>query len=282
MIEVLMAAGMEFPNIGPNALEIGPVFGFGPFPIRWYSLAYLGGLLFAWIYMVRLLKLKGVPATKEQVGDFMFWAMMGIILGGRLGYVMFYNFSHFMENPAQIIQVWDGGMSFHGGFAGVCIALILYCRAHKIPLFRFTDLIACVSPIGLMLGRLANFINGELWGRAADETYRFAMIFPNDPLQLHRHPSQLYEAALEGLLLLIIMWALCYFTNLRKKPGILTGIFILGYALARTFVEQFREPDAHIGFVFGNVTMGQILSVPMIILALYLISHPLFIKKKSF
>ena len=277
-----MSAGMEFPNIGPNALEIGPIFGFGPFPVRWYSLAYLFGLLFAWIYLLKLLKLKPAPATKEQVGDFVFWAMMGIILGGRLGYVLFYNFSYFIDNPSKILQVWDGGMSFHGGFTGVCVALIIYCRFHKIPLFRFTDLIACVSPIGLLLGRLANFINGELWGRAVDQSYSFAMVFPHDPLKIHRHPSQLYEAALEGLFLLILMAGLCYLTKLRKKPGILTGIFILGYALSRSFVEQFREPDAHLGFIFGNVTMGQILSVPMIILALYLIAHPLVIKKKSF
>ncbi|HEC00403.1 MAG TPA: prolipoprotein diacylglyceryl transferase [Sphingomonadales bacterium] len=264
MLEYLFSATLTYPNISPDIVS------FGPITIRWYSMAYLAGWGLAWLYMLRLIKHKGAPCTAAQVGDFFFWAMVGIILGGRLGYVLFYNFSFYLSHPGDILALWDGGMSFHGGFIGVSLATYFYCRKQKIPFFRFTDLMACVSPIGLFLGRLANFINGELFGRTTDAAV--GMVFPRGG-PLPRHPSQLYEAALEGLALFFLMWFLFHFTNLRKTPGRLTGIFIIGYAAARTFVEQYREPDQQLGFLYGTgfLTMGQLLSIPMVLLGLYLI-----------
>ena len=271
MTEFLLFSVLTYPDIDPILIQ------FGPIAIRWYSLAYLGGLVFAWVYMSRLIKVKAAPATQEHVSDYIFWAMMGIILGGRLGYVLFYNPSYYLNNIGDAFAVWDGGMSFHGGFVGVTISTILFCRKNKIPLLRFADIIACASPIGLMLGRFANFVNGELYGRTTDAF--IGMVFPGGG-PLPRHPSQLYEAMLEGFLLFFILYFLYNFTKARHKPGLLTGIFIIGYALARTFVEQFREPDNHIGFLFGTdvLTMGQLLSAPMILFGLYLILRP---KKSS-
>ena len=281
MLEILHSITLEFPNIDPEIFKIGPWsirlfdedYSIGPFALRWYSLAYLFGWAIGWYYMLQLIKKKGAPCNAAQVGDFAFWAMVGTILGGRLGYVLFYNFNHYSHNPGDIIAVWDGGMSFHGGFLGVSIATYFYCKSQKIPFFRFADLLACVAPIGLFLGRMANFINGELFGRPTEAA--IGMVFPRGG-PLPRHPSQLYEAALEGLTLFFLLWFLFNFTNLRKKPGILTGIFIIGYALARTIVEQFREPDNHIGFLYGTgfLTMGQLLSIPMVLLGLYLIFRP--------
>jgi len=264
MLEILLSATLTYPDISPIIAKIGPL------TIRWYSMAYLFGWAIAWFYMLQLIKRKGAPCTAAQVGDFAFWAMMGVILGGRIGYVLFYNFSYYHGHPGDIFALWDGGMSFHGGFIGVSVATYLFCKKQKIAFYRFTDLLACVSPIGLFLGRLANFINGELFGRITDSP--FGMIFPRGG-PLPRHPSQLYEAALEGLGLFFLMWFLFHFTPLRKKPGRLTGIFILGYAAARTFVEQFREPDNQLGFLYGTdfLTMGQLLSLPMALLGLYLI-----------
>jgi phosphatidylglycerol---prolipoprotein diacylglyceryl transferase len=267
MTEYLLFSALSYPNIDPILFELGPVV------IRWYSLSYLGGLLFAWFYMSRLIRVKAPPCNQEQVSDYIFWAMLGIILGGRIGYVFFYNLSYYSNNIGDAFAIWDGGMSFHGGFIGVCVSTILFCRYHKIPLFRFSDIIACASPIGLMLGRFANFINGELYGRVTDAP--IGMVFPGGG-PLPRHPSQLYEALLEGLLLFLILFALYNFTKIRHKPGVITGLFIIGYASARTFVEQFREPDTHLGFLFGTdvLTMGQLLSAPMIVFGLYLIFRP--------
>ena len=267
MTEYLLFSALTYPNIDPILFEMGPIV------IRWYSLSYLGGLLFAWLYMSRLIRIEPAPATQAQVSDYIFWAMMGIFFGGRLGYVFFYNADYYLSNPGDIIAVWDGGMSFHGGFIGVCVSTFLFCRFHKIPLFRFADIIACASPIGLMLGRFANFINGELYGRVTETP--LGMVFPGAG-DLPRHPSQLYQAMLEGLLLFLILYVAYNFTKARLKPGLITGMFIIGYALARSFVEQFREPDSHIGFIFGTdfLTMGQFLSTPMILFGLYLIFRP--------
>lgn len=267
MTEYLLFSALSYPNIDPILVQ------FGPIAIRWYSLSYLGGLIFAWIYMGRLIRVNAAPCNQEQVSDYIFWAMMGIIFGGRLGYVLFYNFSYYIDNIGDAFAVWDGGMSFHGGFVGVCVATILFCKKNKIPLFRFADIIACASPIGLMLGRFANFINGELYGRVTDAP--IGMVFPGGG-PLPRHPSQLYEAMLEGFLLFFILYFVYNFTNARHKPGLITGLFIIGYALARTFVEQFREPDGHLGFLFGTdiLTMGQLLSAPMVLFGLYLIFKP--------
>ncbi|MCF8473715.1 MAG: prolipoprotein diacylglyceryl transferase [Emcibacter sp.] len=264
MLEILLSNALNYPNISPEIVKIGPL------TIRWYSMAYLLGWGFAWYYMLQLIKKKGSPCNAAQIGDFAFWAMMGVILGGRLGYVLFYNFSYYMSHPFDIPAMWDGGMSFHGGFIGVSLATYIFCKKQKIAFFRFTDILACASPIGLFLGRLANFVNGELFGRVTDA--KIGMIFPRGG-PLPRHPSQLYEAVLEGLLLFFLLWYLFNFTNLRKKAGVITGIFIIGYAASRTFVEQFREPDNHIGFLYGTkfLTMGQLLSIPMVLIGLYLI-----------
>ncbi|VAV93684.1 Prolipoprotein diacylglyceryl transferase [hydrothermal vent metagenome] len=264
MLEIILSTSLTFPDISPDIVKIGPL------TIRWYSMAYLAGWGLAWFYMLQLIKKKGAPCNAAQVGDFFFWAMIGIILGGRLGYVLFYKFSYYLGHPADILALWDGGMSFHGGFLGVAIASYIFCRKQKIAFLRFTDLMACVSPIGLLLGRVANFINGELFGRTTDAPV--GMIFPRGG-PLPRHPSQLYEAALEGLALFFLLWFLFNFTQARKKPGLLTGVFLVGYALARTFVEQYREPDNHLGFLYGTgfLTMGQLLSIPMIAVGLYLV-----------
>jgi len=264
MLEILLSLGLTYPDISPVIVKIGPL------SIRWYSMAYLFGWAFAWYYMLQLIKKRGAPCSAAQVGDFAFWAMIGIIIGGRLGYVLFYNFSFYWGHPGDILALWDGGMSFHGGFIGVSVATYLFCKNQKIAFLRFTDILACAAPIGLFLGRLANFINGELFGRITDSN--IGMVFPRGG-PLPRHPSQLYEAALEGLALFFILWFLFHFTALRKKPGVLTGVFIIGYAAARTFVEQFREPDNQLGFLYGTdfLTMGQLLSIPMVLLGLYLI-----------
>jgi phosphatidylglycerol:prolipoprotein diacylglycerol transferase len=267
MTEFLLSAALNYPDIDPVLFELGPIV------IRWYSLAYIGGLIFAWVYMSRLIRIQPAPCTQEHVSDYIFWAMMGIILGGRLGYVLFYNFGYYINNLGDVLAVWDGGMSFHGGFIGVCLATWWFATKSKIPLFRFADIIACASPIGLMLGRFANFINGELYGRPTDAC--IGMVFPRGG-PLPRHPSQLYEAMLEGLLLFLILYVAYNFTSARKKPGLITGMFIIGYAIARTIIEQFREPDNHIGFLFGTdfITMGSLLSTPMIMFGLYLIFRP--------
>ena len=264
MTEYLLFSALAYPNIDPI------IFEFGPLAIRWYSLAYLGGILFAWFYMGRLITTKKPPCTHEHISDYIFLAMMGIIIGGRLGYVFFYNPNYYLHNIGDAFAVWDGGMSFHGGFIGVCISTWIFTKKNKIPLFQFADIVACASPIGLMLGRIANFINGELYGRTTDSY--FGMVFPNGGIEA-RHPSQLYEAALEGLMLFIVLYVLYNFTRAKYYAGCITGIFIIGYALARTFVEQFREPDSHIGFLFNTdmLTMGQVLNLPMVLFGLYLI-----------
>jgi len=247
---------IDYPQIDPVFFHLGPI------PVRWYSLAYLFGILLAYLHCRRLAKRYQVPVSPKQFDDFLFWATLGVIVGGRVGFVLFYNPVYYLHNPLQIVQLWDGGMSFHGGLAGVALALILFCRANTIPLFRFADLLACAAPIGLFLGRIANFINGELWGRPADVPW--AMVFPADPKGVPRHPSQLYEAFLEGL----VLFALCNWAYrqaaLRDRPGAVTGVFFLGYGAARFSVEFVREPDPQFKGVLDWITMGQILSLPML------------------
>jgi phosphatidylglycerol:prolipoprotein diacylglycerol transferase len=204
--------------------------------------------------------------------DFLVWATLGVLLGGRLGYVLFYKSGYYLDNPLAALEVWKGGMSFHGGLLGVVVATLLFCRIRKIPTLAFGDIIFCVAPIGLLLGRLANFVNGELAGRVTDAPW--AMVFPGwgpEP----RHPSQLYEAALEGLGLLILLHILWRMDAVRLRPGFLGGVFLVGYALARTFVEQFRQPDAHLGYLAAGATMGQWLSVPMLVIGAALIVRAL-------
>ncbi len=253
---------IPYPVIDPVIVQIGPL------AIRWYALAYIGGLLLGWRYMIRLAARSPEVASREAIDDFLVWATLGVVLGGRFGYVLFYNFAYYSDNPLAALQVWRGGMSFHGGLIGVVVAGLIFVRLRKIDVLRFADVVACVSPIGVLLGRLANFINGELVGRVSDVPW--AMVFPNggpDP----RHPSQLYEAALEGLVLLVVLYALSRNEKIWNRPGTLTGVFIAGYGLARAFVELFRQPDSHLGILAGGATMGQWLSAPMILIGLFLI-----------
>lgn len=253
---------IPFPNIDPVLIE------FGPLAIRWYSLAYIAGLLVGWWYCLRLLKNgalwspAGPPATRDQVSDLLTWIIVGVIVGGRTGFVLFYNAEYYFANPLDAVKIWEGGMSFHGGMLGVVVALVVFSWKNSIPLLSLSDMIAAVVPIGLFLGRLANFVNGELYGRVADVPWAF--VFPHDPSQLPRHPSQLYEAALEGVVLFIVLRFLTHRAKALRYPGIVAGTMLLGYAMARISVEWFREPDTQLGFLAGNwLTMGMVLSTPM-------------------
>ena len=250
-----MSGPLPFPDFDPIALQIGPL------AIRWYALAYIAGLLGGWWYMVRLSRRPPRAITAEAIGDFVTWAIVGVILGGRLGYVLFYKPAFFVEHPDQIFAVWQGGMSFHGGLLGVIVAAILFARRRGIALLPFADRIACAAPVGLLLGRVANFVNGELYGRPTDVAWAFD--FPGGG-GVGRHPSQLYEAGLEGIVLFVVLFALYRWSRARLFAGLLTGCFLIGYGLARFVVEFFREPDAHLGFLFAGATMGQLLSLPLI------------------
>ena len=254
---------LPFPAFDPVLVTIGP------FAIRWYALAYICGILLGWLYaraIIRNEKLWGGPApmTVVDYDDFILWVTLGIILGGRTGYVLFYNFSHFIANPIEIVQVWKGGMSFHGGFLGCVLAVVLFARYRGIPMLSLGDITCAVGPIGLLLGRLANFVNGELWGRPTDVPW--AMVFPGGG-PLARHPSQLYEAGLEGIVLFIVL-ALLVRAGALKRPGLTIGAFAVGYAIARTFCEFFREPDVQLGFLWGGLTMGMLLSIPLFLVGL--------------
>lgn len=256
---------LPFPAIDPIALQIGPL------AIRWYALAYVAGILIGWWYMKKLVATArlwaGPRPTVEDVDDFVLWATLGIVLGGRLGYVLFYNPAHYLAHPGEIPMLWGGGMSFHGGFLGVVAAMALFTRRKPFPLLTLFDLAGAAAPIGLFFGRLANFVNGELWGRAADVPW--AMVFPHGG-PLPRHPSQLYEAALEGVVLFAVVGHLVFRTRLLDRPGVIAGLFAAGYGLARFTVEYFREPDAQLGYLWGFITMGQILSLPMVAAGLFL------------
>lgn len=263
-----MLLSLPFPAIGPNAFEIGPIAGLS-FAIRWYALAYIVGILAGWWLGKRLCALAPQVASREQADDFVTWVTLGIVLGGRLGYVLFYRPGHYLAHPLEALAVWQGGMSFHGGMLGVVIAVVLFARGQGIDMLAFGDRVAAVVPIGLFLGRCANFVNGELFGRAADVPW--AMVFPSDPLQIPRHPSQLYQAGLEGVVLFAVLMTLVLRPEIRARRGFVTGAFLAGYALARILGEFFREPDAFLGFLAFGATMGQLLSLPMLAAGLWLI-----------
>jgi phosphatidylglycerol---prolipoprotein diacylglyceryl transferase len=259
---------ITFPVFDPVAIAIGPIV------IRWYALAYICGIVLGWIYARALLKngkLWGGPApiSLVQLDDFILWVTIGIILGGRTGYVLFYNSVFFIQHPAEILELWKGGMSFHGGFMGCVVAVIWFCRRNNLPILSLGDITTAVGPIGLFLGRIANFINSELWGRPADPGLPWAMIFPNGG-PLPRHPSQLYEAGMEGILLFTVLAVMIRFGALRR-PGLILGSFIAIYGLARIIGEHFREPDPQLGFLWGGLTMGMLLSVPMVIAGVIII-----------
>lgn len=264
---------IPYPHIDPVALDLGTIslFGLsiGPIEIRWYGLAYIAGLLLGWRYTVWLSRQPrfnppGSRPTATDLDDFLFWAMAGVLLGGRLGIVLFYQPHFYLSHPINILMIGRGGMSFHGGILGVTIAMILFARRRAIPLFALSDLVAAAAPIGLFFGRIANFINGELWGRTTDAAW--GMVFPNPEAgPLPRHPSQLYEAFSEGLVLFVLLAILAQQPAIRARRGLLTGLFLIGYAVARSICELFREPDSYLGFIIGRISMGQILSTPMLI-----------------
>ncbi len=253
---------LPFPAFDPVAIAIGP------FAVRWYGLAYIAAIFLGWWYAKRLAANTrlwgpgGPPLTPRDVDDFVVWATLGIVLGGRLGFVLFYDLAHYIAEPADIFAVWHGGMSFHGGFLGMVVAMTAFAWRRSIPVWSMIDTIAAAVPIGLFLGRIANFINGEVWGRVTDVPW--AMVFPNAGPE-PRHPSQLYEAALEGILLFLVLRLLTHRYHRLASPGFVAGAFTAGYGAARTFAEFFRQPDAQIGFLAGGLTMGMLLSIPMII-----------------
>lgn len=255
---------LPFPKIDPIAFAIGPL------AIRWYALAYIAGILLGWLYVRRIVAddalWNGQPRPSQaEIDDFITWVTVGIVVGGRLGYVLFYAPGYFLSHPLEIFMLWQGGMSFHGGLLGPIVAMILFSRGRDFPTLTLFDLAASAAPIGLFFGRVANFINGELWGRVTKSP--FGMVFPHagpDP----RHPSQIYEAALEGLVLFLVIRIVSHGTRAYARPGIVAGTFAIGYAIARIVVEFFREPDAELGYLAtawipGGITMGQILSLPL-------------------
>lgn len=242
--------------------QIDPVaFAIGPLVVRWYALAYLAGFLLGWKYCMSLVK--GNDDTRPNTDDidaFLTWAVIGVILGGRLGYALFYNFEYYSMNPAEVIKIWKGGMSFHGGMLGVLVAMFLYAKKHGINVFRLADIISAAAPIGLFFGRIANFINAELYGRQTDVPW--GIIFPGGG-DIPRHPSQLYESLLEGAVLFVILYMMTKSSKMRD--GMISGAFLMGYGFFRAIVEFVREPDVQIGLIGGFISMGQILCLPMII-----------------
>ena len=248
----------SFPQIDPVAFAIGPL------AIRWYALSYMAGLIVGWQILRYLAKAPTSPVSQEQLDNLLNYILFGVIIGGRLGYVLFYKPLDYLADPFSILKVWEGGMSFHGGFIGVVLAVLLFARVQKIPLWALSDRVALVAPLGLFFGRLANFINGELYGRVT--SHPIGMIFPTGG-PLPRHPSQLYEAGLEGLVLGLIMILLWRMKIAQARPGILVATFLMGYGLSRFIIEFAREPDSHLGlYDFGlwQASQGQLLSLPMV------------------
>ena len=255
----MMTFAIAFPTIDPVLVEIGPL------AIRWYSLAYIAGIVLGWRYARLLAARRPGPPSPTDIDDFIVWLTLGIIIGGRLGYVIFYKSAYYFANPLEILQVWQGGMSFHGGLIGVVVAGVMFAKRRKISILRLADITACAVPMGLFFGRLANFVNGELYGRVSDVPW--AMVFPGGGPE-PRHPSQLYQAALEGIVLFTLLFVV---SRTARGDGLLTGIFLTGYGCFRVVGELFRRPDAHIGFLLGGTTFGQLLSVPMIAVGAWLI-----------
>ncbi|QNA85666.1 prolipoprotein diacylglyceryl transferase [Sphingomonas sp. So64.6b] len=270
---ILTAATAVQTHLSFNGLGLDPVaLDLGFFQIKWYSIAYITGIMVGWWYLLKLIAQPGAPMARRHADDLVFYATLGIILGGRIGYVIFYA-PEMLLNPTHILRLWDGGMSFHGGVIGTSLALILFARKNGLNWLRIHDYVACVVPFGLFFGRLANFVNGELWGKPSNVAW--AIIFERGGGPIARHPSQLYEAALEGVVLFLVLWFAFWKTKARYDPGKLVGIFVAGYGIARFIVEFFREPDSQFRGTFVESTglhMGQWLCVPMILGGAYLIA----------
>ena len=257
-----MTLVIPFPDIDPVLIQIGP------FAIRWYALSYIAGFLAAWRYMRALAVRSPGGVTPIQVDDFIAWAIVGAVLGARLGYVLFWKPGYYLANPGEVVLLWQGGMSFHGGLLGVVAACVWFTRRHGVGLLALADLIACAAPIGLFLGRIANFINGELWGRPSELPW--AVVFPLAD-DLPRHPVQIYSSLLEGLALFAVMFGLWRWSAMPARRGALTGAYLIGAGVARTVLDLYREPEAYMGTLFWGVTMGQLLSLPLIAGGLWLI-----------
>jgi phosphatidylglycerol:prolipoprotein diacylglycerol transferase len=253
-------AAIPYPNINPVFFELGPL------QFRWYGLMYLIGLTAAYLLIKRTAAAKALPLGPDHIYDMVVFAAFGVFLGGRIGYTLFYNFPYYSQNPLKIFAVWEGGMSFHGGLLGTIIALLWFSKRRGFPAYMVADLAASVTPIGLGFGRLGNFINGELYGRATDVDW--CMVFPTGG-PVCRHPSQLYEAGLEGLLLFTVLWIIGRRTT---PPGPIFWSFLTGYGICRMIVELFREPDQQMGFIFGPITMGQVLSTPMVLIGIVMLA----------
>jgi phosphatidylglycerol:prolipoprotein diacylglycerol transferase len=278
---------IPFPAIDPVAISLGP------FAIRWYALAYIVGLIIGWRYCLLLADRPPRLVARRDIDDFLVWATLGVVLGGRIGYVLFYNFGYYIDHPLQALYLWHGGMSFHGGALGVTLAIVLFARQRKLSIFALADIVIEAIPIGLFFGRIANFINGELYGRITDVGW--AMIFPGGAISVEsvppgllglcqavtladgspglncpRHPSELYEAACEGILLFLLL-LFAEHRGVRRRPGVATGVFLVGYAVARMSGELFRQPDAQLGYLLFGTTMGQLLSIPVLIAGLVII-----------
>ena len=252
-----------YPEINPVAIAMGPI------KIYWYGLTYLGGFIFAWWLANRRVQRAGSPIQREHIDDLIFYSALGLVLGGRVGYAVFYGWDKLSADPTWLFYIWEGGMSFHGGLLGVITALYFFCRHNRINFGQLLDFVTVLAPVGLALGRLGNFIGQELWGRPTNAPW--GMIFPKDPLGLARHPSQLYQFALEGCLLFVLLF---WFSQRSRPTWSVSGLFLIGYSCLRFIAEFFREPDAHIGFqAFGWLTRGQLLCIPMVLMGVWLMLY---------
>ncbi|MBL4941817.1 MAG: prolipoprotein diacylglyceryl transferase [Colwellia sp.] len=261
---------LQFPVIDPIIFSIGPV------ALRWYGMMYLIGFLGAMFIANKAADKSGGEWTRDQVSDLLFYGFLGVILGGRVGYVLFYQWEYFLADPLYLFQIWEGGMSFHGGLLGVILAVYLFSRKTNKSFLRVGDFVAPLVPLGLGMGRLGNFMNAELWGRQTDVPW--AMVFPTDALQVPRHPSQLYEFFLEGVVLFIILY---FVTRKPRSLGLASGTFLIGYGVFRSIVEFYREPDAHLGLYFSLISQGQVLSIPMILVGMLVIYLGYLSQEKS-
>ncbi len=262
----VLVSAIAFPDINPVAFSLGPL------AVHWYGISYVVSILLAWFYARQIISNPRLwqgpcPINRQDLDDFVLWAAIGIVAGGRIGYILFYDFATILANPLRAVEIWNGGMSFHGGLIGTTIAMVLFARKRGILMWSLFDLVATVATIGLFLVRLANFINGELWGRVSNVAW--AVVFPGAGT-LPRHPSQIYEALLEGLLNGLVLAWLVFAKDGLKRPGLVTGTFISLYAMARILVENFRQPDAQLGYLVGGwLTMGMVLSLPMLAIGLW-------------